>query len=144
MFIIALVIFFSGKILTDSNTTFQTTLNSTQARQQMQDNTDRFTGVFDNVFITISILLLMVVIVNLFFIQTHPALLIFLVIIFCISLIPVAIMGNAFHDITTNTEISSYSSGFSFTNWVMSNIVMVILGFGMIAIIVLYAKFNSD
>jgi len=144
MFIMALVIFFSGKFLHDSNDTFQLTLNSTQAKQQMQSATDRFSGVFDNVFITISILLLMVVIVNLFFIQTHPALMIFLIIIFCFSLIPIAIMGNAFNDITTNAQISSYSSGFSFTNWIMSNIVIVVLGFGAIAIVVLYAKFTSE
>ena len=144
MFIIGLVIFFCGKILTDSNTSFQQTLFSNQSKQEMQDNTDRYNNVFDNVFLTISILLLITIIINITLLQANPALIIFLFIIFCFSLIPIAIMGNAFNDISTDTNINSFSTGFTFTNWIMSHIVLIILGFGTITTIVLFAKFQGD
>ena len=132
--------FFSGKILTDSNTSFQTTLFGNESKAIMQQGTDRFVPIFDSIFITITIFLFIVVIITLFMLDVHPALIFFVFIAFCFVLIPVAIMSNIFSDINQDTTINSYTTNFSMTNWIMDHIVIVVCAIGSLAMIVLYAR----
>lgn len=140
LLVLAIIIFVASKLGSEVNTGLQDKLDSDQGKQIMSDNTSRFGSVFDWIFISSFVLMVLVVIVTFFMIDTHPALFFVSIIILGMMLIPIGIFSNVFETFSTDTQMSSESAKFPFMDFVISNWGVLLTVAGFIGAIALYAK----
>jgi len=73
LFVLAIVILFGFRLISDFNTEFQSNPEISEGgKESIQRYTDSFPRVFDGIYIMAVILLIVVVLVSVFLIDTHP------------------------------------------------------------------------
>lgn len=95
---------------------------------------------FDNLFLFAFGLFILFLIVSTFFLDTHPIFFILTV----IALISVFLVGmlltNVYDDLMMDSSLASYANSFTYTGWIISNSVPIIIVLGFLIAIILYAK----
>lgn len=143
IFIFAIGIFVALKVFTSLDNNYQASDASTVSKNLMQDNKDRFATIFDYLFLTVFVILVLVILVGVFTLNTHPAFYFIAVILLAFSLIPIAIIGNSFEDFAGSGSIAATAMQFSIINFIFSKYALMFGALGFIGLAVLYTKFKS-
>lgn len=137
VFIFATIIILGNKLVGDVNTQIQSSSLNNLTKTNMQEITIEYPDWADSAFLVLLILFWIAGLIASFLIDSHPAFLIVTVILLVFLLILGAVLSNAFDEITSG-ELSADS--FPITNWVMSNLLFVILFISGSIAIVLFGK----
>ena len=110
------------------------------AKAISEEQISRFPKIFDNIFIMIFFVLALGIIAGYYIIQTHPALLFPIAIIFGFILIIIAIQGNVFNSFAENDAMSPTMADMPGMNFIMNNVLEIVVVLGFLGIIALFAK----
>ena len=94
----------------------------------------------DNVFIMVLMLFWGFLLVTSFFINTNPMYFFISIVLLVAVLIVGSIISNTYTDIADDETMSTFADDFPKTNWVMENLLLVLMVIGMSTGIALYAK----
>jgi hypothetical protein len=143
LFIVAIIIIFGGKLITEFNTHYQGSSASVESKSIMDDNEGRFTNIFDGIFTFAFVLMIIAVFISLFLLDTHPAAFFIVIIVFAFILIPLGILGNVFEDFTNTSSITTTATAFTYTGYIMSHWLIIITVCGFIGMVLLFAKLKG-
>lgn len=142
MLIMVMVIVFSGKILGDVNENYQNKTmvgNVTFGKDMLGGFANRYSSIFDYIFITVFVLFAIAIFVSMWFIDTQPAMFFIVVVIFGFILIALAMIGNVW-DRFSNSPLSTEVANYTLSGWLMDNWVFTLMVFGFVALVLLFAK----
>lgn len=105
----------------------------------MQGGTNAFT-LSDSVSIFLLVGMGLSLLISSFLLKTHPAFMIFFVLILVFILVLGAIISNAYDEMGNQDTLSPEANKYTITASVMSNLPVIILGLGFLVIIVLFGK----
>lgn len=113
---------------------------SSEAKAFLGNVSSEYPVYMDNAFIIVLVLFWIILIVSSLFIDTHP--IFFIVTVFLLLFVFVAgmIISNSYENIVQDGDFLTFSSEFPKTNWVMSNLLIVLMVMGFTAGLALYAK----
>jgi magnesium-transporting ATPase (P-type) len=140
--VISMCFIFGYKIFSDLNNNYQESNMSEDSKNILNENTARFSSIWDGIFIVIFIIMSLAIIISISMIPTHPMFFFVGVILFIFILIGIAIISNSYQDVTDGAEITESVNQFSVTDWIMSHLVELLLVVGFIGFIVMYAGSN--
>lgn len=143
IFIGSIVFIVGSKVLSDFNTNFQATSTSTVAKDLVNDNSNKYSSVFDYVIITTLVLLFIIIMFIVYYLDVHPVFYFVGVIVFVILLIPAGIMGNFFEDFSDTPDMQPEIAKFTILPFIMENWVRIIGTFGVLAFIIMFAKIKG-
>ena len=133
---------FASKILREVNADVQAMDDmSVEAKASLANVNDNFPETFDTAFIIMLVLFWALLIVTSVFIDTNPI----LFILVCLMLVFVFIIGmmvsNAYSEILLDSgELSTFAASFPMTHFVMTHLLLFMIGMGFTSAIALYAK----
>lgn len=106
----------------------------------VNDMNERYSSLFDWVFLIMFIGLAIAVFVSFFMIDTHPALFMFVIIIFGFIMLVMAIIGNVFDLFSKNGMIASTMGSFTIIPYILDNFAFIMMVLGVIGIILLFTR----
>lgn len=144
VFTFALVIILFFPAYSDLNDAIQNSSDlSNETKQVVQDYDTLYPTLWDNMFLTVWVLLIMGLIVSVFLLDTYPAFLFFSVVgligVFTVS----AFLANIFDDVISTAGISASAAQFPFTTWVMTHLLELSIAVGFLAMVALYIKLRQ-
>lgn len=110
------------------------------AKAISEEQISRFPKIFDNIFIMIFFVLALGIIAGYYIIQTHPALLFPIAILFGFILIIIAIQGNVFDSFSSNDDMAVTAADMPGMSFIMNNVLEIVVVLGFLGIIALFAK----
>jgi len=113
---------------------------ATTGKTMMQDSSNRFVATFDNLFLTILIVLYLGAVILAWNIDTNPIFFFISLIVFGVLVLLAAVFGNAFYTFSQNANILTYANDFTIIPLVMNNFVKIMVGLGFGLAGVMYAK----
>lgn len=140
LFVLAIIIIVGAKIGTDFNKEFQSKDISTQAKETIQNNTDKYSNVFDYIYLTVFVVFALGIMVSVFLLDTHPVLFWIAIILLAFALIPLVIINNAFSDFVTNSNIEAEYVNFTIMDFLFNDYVLTFAVIGIIIIVLLYSR----
>lgn len=115
--------------------------------EMSQDNKDivstqynRYTDLFDGGFLFVFCLLWVLVLVASYSIDTHPIFFVITLILLTFVIIISAFIGNMYEEFASDDTISSVVPSFPMMNWILTHLVIVIVGIAFSIMLVLFAK----
>lgn len=138
--ILAIIFVIGGKLIGDLNTEAQDTLQSTTGKNIVSNFADRYSTVFDFIFLGVFIMFALAIIVSFFMLDTHPVLFFAVIIVFAFILVAVAVISNAYEEFSNNDSVSTQAAEMTMLSWLMSHYIIFIVGFGFLGVIALFAK----
>jgi hypothetical protein len=144
-----MTIFLGKIILTAFNEKFQPVIpqnnvsgynNALNGKAFVNDLNNRYANLFDWIFLLVFIGLIIVVFASFFMLDTHPALFIFVIIIFAIVLVIMAVIGNVFDLFAKNGLIANTASGFTIIPYIMDNFAFIMMVLGFVGIVLLFTR----
>lgn len=139
--IFAVTMFFGYRLLDDFNSEIQADDSFHNiSKQELGDWHSKFPQVYDATFISIVFLLWMVLLVTSFLIDTHPIFFVITIIIILFVFASALFFEEVFSEIIMDEDFSGYENVFPMTNWVMSNLLILVLAIGFSVILVLFGK----
>lgn len=141
MMLIVSIMFVIGVVLmTEVDTKIQASDLAAGPKAISSSQISRFPDIFDNMFIMIFFTLVIGIIAGYYLIQTHPALLFPIGIIFAFILIVIAINGNVFNEFAAHDSISPTATSMGGLSFLMNNLLEIVVVLGFLGIIALFAK----
>ena len=139
--VFAIVAVFGYTLMSQFNDEWQDEEDVTNISKEVtQDFTTSYPIIFDNAFILLVVMLWIGLIVMSFFIDAHPIFfvipLMLLIFVFAAS----AFMSNYFEELTDEAELSDAIGVMPKMNWVMDNLLIVMIIIGFTTTIALYSK----
>lgn len=109
----------------------------------MKNSADRYSKVFDYLFLFIFIMAFFAIFVSMFFIDAHPAMFFVIVILLVIILFVLAIFNNVFHNATQQGALAQEKAKFSVMSYIFEHWMVIMTLFGFVSIILLFAKLRE-
>lgn len=148
MLIFMFSILFGGRILFGINDHYQNISNDganmTWGKERMQSFTDRYTGVFDSVFMFVMVIFIMAIFISMFLMNSHPAIFFVVVVIFSFILIVLGIIGNIFDKVANDSPLSVDMANYTGMNFIAGNWLLIIVIFGFVSLILFFAKVRGS
>lgn len=144
LFAFALVVILFYPAYSDLNDAIQNSTDlSNETKAVTQDYADLYPTLWDNMFLTVWVLLIMGLIVSVFLLDTYPAFMFFSVVgligVFVVS----AFLANIFDDVISTPGISASAAQFPFTTWVMTHLLELSIAVSFLALVALYVKLRQ-
>jgi hypothetical protein len=122
-----------------------------QADTSMADNAkavsgglfNTFPGWLDGAFLFIFVMFILFSVISAFFIDSHPIFFFISIILLVAVFVVTALVGNVYHDIASDTSISSYANNLPYMYWVMNHILELIIVVSFSVMIALFVKFKG-
>ncbi len=132
------------QVFDDANTDIQgdSTLNS-DAKALPNTLYSKYSNVFDNAILMAFVLLTLFVILSVFMLDTHPVFFIISVILLIAVFVIVMLVANVYDDIMLDDDLSSYANEFTYTSWIMSHLLELMVGVGFMVMIAMFIKFKG-
>lgn len=143
LFLVAVLIIVGYHFYTSFNDQYQASDADAQSKALLQTNKDRYVSLFDGIFGFVFALLMIALFISVTQIPSNPAFFFITVILIVVLIGGAAIFSNAYEDISTDTNINSTSSEFTFVPYLMGNLPIVVLFMGVIFMIGLYMKLRG-
>lgn len=144
VFGLSIILLIGSKISTEMNKSLQQNpMMTNNSKTMLQESVDRFVPLFDGVFITVLVFLFLAIIIGAYYVDTHPAIFIFSIILMGIFVMLAGIFANVYDTAANSTELSVEAAKFTFIPAIMHNFVIVITIMGFVVLIVLYSKMRS-
>jgi len=141
LFVFAIVAIFGYSMVSDFNTEWQQETDvSNESKDSMGSYATKFPTVMDQTFAILVGLLWLALIVTSFLIDSHPAFFVVTVLILLIVFFVAMELSNYFEEFMDDAEMSGFAAQFPITNWLMNNLLIVIVVMGLSAGVALYAK----
>ena len=84
----------------------------------------------------------MLLLITSFLIDTHPVFFIVTVVLLLAVFVVSMFIANAYEELTQDADLAAFSVQFPFTNFIMSNLLLIMIVMGLSTGVALYAKFN--
>jgi len=140
--IFGLFVFLGYIILDGFNEDFQADADmSVEAKEKLQTLEDSYPKTMDYLFLTFLVLFWISAIISSFAIDTHPIFFVLSIILLIIVLIVGAELSNSYQELAEESFFQA--EVFPIINWVLSNLVIMIVFIAISIIIALYAKSSS-
>lgn len=144
LFLVAIVVIVSYKIFTSYNDKWQAAPTiDTHAKVLVQDNKDRYTSIFDGIFMFVFALLCLGLFISATLINTRPEFFFITIIVLVFMIGGAALISNSFENASTSDQLNATSSEFSFIPFLMSQLPIVTLFLGFLVIVALYVKMRG-
>lgn len=144
LFIIATVIFVMYAVNSNVKTSFDSNDGIADQTRTIIDNYQSdYVGLWDGIFGFLLIGLTLAAVVSAFFIDTHPVLLPFVIIVLAIYIFISAAIANAFYAVETTDAFISVAESFTIMHFVMSHLAYYAAILGIAITIALFAKANQ-
>jgi hypothetical protein len=143
VFVLALIIIVGSRIHTDVNDKWQDLDVAQQAKDIMQQNTNKYYDFMDYLFFTVFFLFIMALGAGVFLLDTHPFLYWVAVILLGFALIPIGILSNVYDEFTSNSSMATEAARFGIIETIYSNPGSVVI-FGVIGIVVIILLMNKN
>ena len=145
--VVTIVFFFSvcaimGWMILDKFET-STAFTTSGMNATIIDNAKSAQGVWDWGIIFILFGSMLFTLIAAYQVDTHPALFVFGILVFMITLIIAMIVSNAFYAFYNSASISSYTGSFPNLIYTMNHLVEILMVFGAVLLIVLYGKIRN-
>ena len=141
LFIMVVGGIFAAQVFDEVNTDIQADDSmSNESKTTAGDLQGRFSATMDNAILFAFVLLVIFVIVSVFLLDTHPIFFIITVIALIMFFLVGMILANSFDDMMNEDEIAPYANEFTFTNWLFSHLVEVLIAVGFIIGTAMYVK----
>lgn len=139
--IFGIITVFGYKTFTELNTELQADIDvSPEAKNITSNLHSRFPSVLDGGFVFMLGLMWILVVAASFRIDTHPMFFILSVILLLAMLFVAASLSNAYQELSEDPELQSSFDKFPMMNFIINNLVKVILVMGFSVLIVLFGK----
>jgi len=113
---------------------------SNSTKTIVQTSHDRYSNLFDGLFVFAFILVWCILLVASFMIDTHPIFFIFTVLLLIFVFVIGVYLGNAYEEVTADGDFATVASSVPMTDWIMSHLLIVIIVIAFSVVIVLFAK----
>jgi hypothetical protein len=144
VFILGFFILIGKLILTNVNDRFQadTTLGA-QAQTIVNTSSNKYTNLWDGIFIFVFVGLSIASIISAYFIDTHPLMLPLMLVILAFFIFLSAIMSNTFYNIESSNAFVDFAETFKIMHYVMSHLPIYIAIEGFMVMVALFGKSNQ-
>lgn len=143
IFVLTLIIFFVHKAWNDMRPEIeQEEFLDTDEGKVATDMVTKTLNGFDILLPLVLVLLMLVIALLAYFIDTHPALLFVAIFLFMIILVLAVSFSNIFNEISTEGDMSNETATFGTQVYVMRNLPLIVAAGGMIILIALYGKWK--
>jgi hypothetical protein len=122
----------------------ETTELSEDTRDLMDSNEARFPAMLDNAFLTILILSWVYLLVAGYLLNTNPVFLVVGIVFVLLALIVVPILANLYSDVSGTSMFSEAADSLPITNWIMSNVLVVMIVMSVTVLLSTYAGFRNQ
>lgn len=144
VFALALFSFVGYNIMKDLNSEIQSDSDmKANTKNTSQNLTDRFPAIFDGGLMFLFVLLWIATLVSAYLIDTSPIFFIVSVVVFLIVIIFAFALGNVYDEFILDPEFQSVPTDFPMTDFLLSNIKIMVVVVGFSIMMVLYSKFRS-
>lgn len=141
LFVLAISWVIGNKVLGDLNTDIQASDDLSDEAKAMSNNvTTQYPSYMDNAFVFFLVLFWVLLLVSSFMIDTHPIFFIASVILLFVTFMVGMVLSNTYEEIRSDSDLASSANDFPKMNWVMDNILLVLIVIGVTTTIALYAK----
>lgn len=145
LFVLAIVIMVAYLVLSNVNTAFSGQSSIPAAGKAIvSDATAEYINLWDGIFVFLLVGLSLAAGISAYFIDTHPLLFVFMLIILCAYVFVSAAIANAYYDIESASAFSSFALEFKMMHFVMSKLPYYVLMEGVVIMIALFAKTNQQ
>jgi hypothetical protein len=142
--IIAIVIMGVYATISSVKSSFDSTSGiSAQTKTMMTTAKDSYISLWDGIFGFLLITLSLAAVVSSFFIDTHPILLPFILIILGIYIFLSAAIANVYYTVEASSAFIGFAESFTIMHFVMSNLAYYAALMGIMITIALFAKANQ-
>ena len=83
------------------------------------------------------------IMISSFFIRTHPVWLFLYILFLGVAIFLSIYLGNAYYSMTINEVFADRLADQKYINFVMENIVWIILGVGALSLVIIFGKYNT-
>lgn len=144
LIVMVVIILVTGSFFKDINTKYQSNNipNNSTGKVLLNDMSNRYSTIFDNLFFAVVILMGIALLFSLFLINSHPALFFLIVILLLFGIIVLATFGNFIELFTNSQPIASEASNYPVLNFVFDNWITIMVTLGFTALVVFFAKVN--
>lgn len=140
----AMISIMGMKIFSDVDTEIQTNNEmGTEAKNISGDLYDKYPRLLDNMILFAFVLLVAFTIISVFMLDTHPIFFILTVIMLLSVFIVAMLLGNSYNDVMQEDDFSPYANQFTYTTWLMTHILQLMIAVGFIVAITLFIKFRA-
>ena len=141
MFILAITILAGYLVLSNYTTQVQaTTQMGTQAQTIVGNSTSRYTNLWDGLFMFLLIGLGLAAAISAYFVDTHPILFIFMLIVLAVYVVVAGAIANAYYDVEAASAMSEFALNFKMMHFVMNKLPYFVMIEGAVIFIALFAK----
>lgn len=144
IFMIGLSLLLIYYIISQINTSFQTSNLPAVATDPLNLYKTKFVGIWDFFFLLLVIGFLLVLVIIGFTIRTHPAFAMIMFLIVIIFGIIAVYLANAWHDVATVPALSSIANEFTYLPYLMEKLPHIVIIFSVIFIVILFSKTSGD
>lgn len=123
-----------------SDKLLETDLNDSDNAREVLESTRNLTAKFDAIWLFIFIALLIGVLISSFMIHAHPIFIPIYIILLGFAVVVGVIMNNVYLDFTANTTLAATAATHTFSNTIINNYVLVIIGVGILSMIIMFAR----
>ncbi len=117
-----------------------TELNQSSASLTALNEMDNTIAKFDGIFLFIFIGLIMSILISAFLIDSHPIFIPIFIFLLGFAVVVSAILSNVYNTISTDSTLSSVATTLPYTNTILNNFVLIIIGVGVLSMIVIFGK----
>ena len=112
-------------------------------QKMMQQATDRFSNLFDWIFLTVFVLFAIGMFISMYFIDSHPAFFFIVIIVFAFILMAVGILQNVLEGVISNPTLGAEAARFPMITYVVDNWLTFFMVIGFVGIGLLFAKMRT-
>jgi hypothetical protein len=113
---------------------------SNLSRESLDSLNTRYPETMDSNFAIVLVLFWIFLLISSFLIDTHPIFFIISVILLLLAFIVAMVISNTYQDVGSDTDIAPFADNFPIINFVMGNLLLVVIAIGFSVVIVLYGK----
>lgn len=137
----SVIVILAYNVLKDVNTNIQGDADlNTIAKDESANITSNFPSYMDNGFLLLIILFWIFIIVSSFFLDTYPAFFVVSFILMIFVFVIGMILANTYGEIAGDAAVSSFADYFPKINFVMNNLLLVLIVVGGSSLLALYAN----
>lgn len=133
------------RLFTDLNSEIQsdTTMTLNESKQVPQELYSKYPAMLDNAILFAFILLIMSSIISVFFMDSHPVFFFIFTIILVSVFVVSILLANGYDDLMSDDEFASSANQFTYTTYIMTHILQMMIATGFIIGISMFIKFKS-
>ena len=144
LFVVGIVILGMYHVMSSVNTQFAANPSiATDSKTILSNYTTNYIKLYDGLFLALLVALTLGAVVSAFFIDTHPVLLPFMLILIAIFIFVSAGLANAFYHVESQSMFSSFAESFVGMHFVMNHLAYYAMITGIAIVIALFAKANQ-